>query len=91
MEENQSWEWQKGETSKAFGAFCTYRDYGSAGNIKMALKIIAKDEAEVERKYRTWRNWAGMYNWTRRAADYDDYLDKKKLAGQCEVFEKLQD
>ena len=89
MERTESWERQKGETSLAHWAFCVYRDYGPGRNIKHALRSVAEDEDEVSQKYRTWRFWAYRYNWGKRASDYDDYLDKVRLAKRREAEEKL--
>ena len=83
----ESWERQKGETSLAFSAFCSFRDYGPERNIKKALLRVEQDEAGANRKYRTWRNWAVLYHWNKRAADYDRYTEKLK---QTEIRKTIE-
>ena len=76
----ENWTRQKGETALAFSAFCVFRDFGPERNIIKVLLSVEKDEREARRKYRTWRNWAALYQWYKRAGDYDSYLDKQRQA-----------
>jgi hypothetical protein len=32
----------------------------------------------IEKRYRTWRNWAAQFRWRERAADYDRYMEHLK-------------
>ena len=90
MSKIESWERQKGETAMAFDAFRAYRNYGPERNIKKALWSVAHDEAVVNRKYRTWRYWATHYNWIKRAADYDTYLDRIELAERRKLIKERE-
>jgi hypothetical protein len=80
----ESWERLAGESSAAYAAFRTYRDYGPERNIRRAVEaeLAGKDgeavKGKVEKRYRMWRNWAAQFRWRERAADYDQYLDRLK-------------
>lgn len=67
------WERQKGESSKAYAAFCVYRDLGPDRSIEKARQTMPKTRPK------SWLVcWSTKYNWVARAAAYDDYLDRKK-------------
>jgi hypothetical protein len=74
------WERLTGEKGEAFTAFCKYRDFGSERNIRKAVEAVYKGEVPsvIERKYRMWRQWSMKFQWVKRAADYDQYLEKLK-------------
>jgi len=74
----ESWERLTGETSSAFAAFCTYRDFGPERNIRKAVDSLEKDMAVRAKRYRVWRNWSTAYRWRERAADFDRYMEKLK-------------
>jgi plasmid maintenance system killer protein len=82
----ESWERLAGESSAAFAAFCSFRDFGAERNIrKAAMRSMAGDETEKdqgkrEKRYRVWRNWSTQFRWKERAADYDRYMEKLKQA-----------
>jgi len=74
----ESWERLPGETSAAFAAFCSFRDYGAERNIRKAVDSSEKNEAVRAKRYRVWRNWCTQFRWRERAADYDNYTEKLK-------------
>ena len=74
----ESWERLTGESSKAFAAFCSFRDFGPDRNIRKAVDGYEKDEGKREKRYRVWRNWCTQFRWKERAADFDRYLEKLK-------------
>jgi hypothetical protein len=74
----ESWEQLKGESSAAFTAFCSYRDFGTDRNIRRAVDSTEKDDGVRAKKYRVWRNWATQFRWRDRASDYDRYIEKLK-------------
>ena len=76
----ESWERLTGETSSAFAAFCSFRDYGPERNIRKAVESVEKGEAVRAKRYRVWRNWSTQYRWKERAADFDRYMEKLKQA-----------
>ena len=74
----ESWERLPGESSAAFAAFCSFRDYGAERNIRKAVDCTEKDEGVRAKRYRVWRNWCTQFRWRERAADYDNYTEKLK-------------
>jgi hypothetical protein len=76
----ESWErlTVAGESSAAFAAFCSYRDFGLDRTIRKAVEGFEKDESMRAKRYRVWRNWSTQYRWKERAADYDRYMEKLK-------------
>jgi len=74
----ESWERLAGETGAAFSAFCVFRDLGADRNIRKAVESAEKEEAVWAKRYKVWRNWAALYRWRERAADYDKYLERLK-------------
>ena len=73
-----SWERLQGESSKAFAAFCAFRDYGPERNIRKAVDSTEKDECVRAKRYRVWRNWCSEFKWRERAADFDRYIERIK-------------
>lgn len=66
------WDRRAGETSKAFEAFCLYRDMGT----DRTITIIESEVTQMA------RNWSGRWEWRKRAEAWDDHLQalaKKEL------------
>ena len=76
----ESWERLTGETSSAFAAFCSFRDFGPERNIRKAVDSAVKDENVRAKRYRVWRNWSTQFRWRERAADFDRYMEKLRQA-----------
>jgi hypothetical protein len=78
----ESWERLTGESPAAFSAFCVFRDYGPERNIRKAVEAKHEGESDtlIEKQYRLWRQWSMRFQWAKRAADYDRYLEKLKQA-----------
>jgi len=68
------WERQPYESSKAYAAFCIYRDLGTERSLDKAL--AAANKKPTNRRH--WARWMDKYNWLERARAYDDYLERKK-------------
>jgi len=83
----ESWEQLQCETSRAYAAFCAYRDYGLDRNIRKTVESVEKDVAMQAGKYCRWRKWACKYHWRERAADYDRYNEKLEQAEQRKTIE----
>jgi hypothetical protein len=83
----ESWERLQGETSAAFSAFCSYRDFGLERNIRKAVEAVEKDVTAQAKKYKVWRNWSTQYRWRERAADYDKYIERLKQAEMRKTIE----
>lgn len=63
-EDLKPWDRQPGETSKAYEAFVTYRDFGSGRSTRRVAEALSKSEALIKR-------WSGKYDWVSRAAAWD--------------------
>jgi hypothetical protein len=85
------WEKLNKESSAAYAAFCVFRDYGSDRNIKRAVALAECDKSKQLKKYRIWRNWSNQFQWFKRAADYDVYLDKLKQAERRKTIEQREE
>jgi len=67
------WERQKNESSKAYAAFCVYRDLGPERSLEKVRQNLDKPRT------RKWLGeWSVKYNWVERAQAYDDYIERKK-------------
>lgn len=66
----QAWERQPEETTKAYEAFCAYRDMGSDRTLAKVGEQLGKSDALMER-------WSAKYDWVKRAAAWDDELARQ--------------
>jgi hypothetical protein len=71
---NPSWERQEGESSKAYSAFCAYRDYGVDRSI---VKVVQKYSENVGSKAQLFR-WSSKYDWVQRCNDFDIHTEKQR-------------
>ena len=73
------WEKQDHETSKAYAAFCAYRDMGIERSIAKATPIIYKGipAEKIRLKYGQLTAWSSKYGWVSRVEAYDVYLEAK--------------
>ena len=78
----ECWERITGETGAAYAAFCCYRDFGPERNIRKAVEAGHEGKAAslAAKQYRLWRQWSMKYQWVKRAADYDQYIEGLKQA-----------
>jgi hypothetical protein len=83
----ESWERLPAESGAAYGAFCVFRDFGADRNIKRALATLGWEERKQRRAYNVWRNWSTLFQWSRRAGEYDLYLDRLKRAERAKSIE----
>ena len=82
------WERQPGEPSKAFSVFCVYRDLGARRSIKSACKqYYAADYAA--NKLRNGQEWSRNWEWVRRSAAWDNYLDRESRLAQVEAVREM--
>ena len=68
------WERLPSESSKAYAAFCIYRDMGPERSIEKVQEKVGKKSGYLRHLYR----WSSKYNWFERAKAYDDYIERKK-------------
>jgi hypothetical protein len=82
-----SWEKLEGESAAAYAAFCLFRDYGADRNVKKVLAANESDIVKRSKRYRLWLAWSTRFQWFKRAADYDVYLDKLKQTERRKAIE----
>ena len=62
-----SWERQHGETSKAFRAFCLYRDLRHERTYARVAEMCGqRSDTQI-------RRWAGKYRWHERCLNFDNF------------------
>jgi chromatin segregation and condensation protein Rec8/ScpA/Scc1 (kleisin family) len=69
-EEKHEWDRLTGESSKAYGHFCLYRDAGK----ERSLRKLAAD-AKTPSKLRQLQHWSSRWKWVERCQKYDDHLE----------------
>jgi hypothetical protein len=95
--ERVAWERQVGESSKAYRAFCRFRDAGPHRSIRKAW--LAEHPPSVDGSgpesgsvSSRWRAWSTHWGWQERAAMFDRDVDEKKsrafLAAQVAACER---
>lgn len=65
--EKNLWERQETESSKAFQAFCVYRDFGAG-------RTLAKVAEKLRKSYDLIRRWLKNYFWQNRADAWDKMI-----------------
>lgn len=80
--EVEPWERQPKETAKAYEAFCVYRDMVQRSYSKVAEKL-QKSETIIGR-------WGRTYDWRKRAAAWDEELDRIGRLEQIEQIKKTR-
>ena len=86
---NQCWFRLPHEPTKAYTAFCVYRD----------LDVYTRSMAKAYRRYRnlpesnssgpsgTWTEWSIRFRWRERAAAYDKHRDEAQLEAEAKEDE----
>jgi hypothetical protein len=95
----ESWERLAGESTAAYAAFCSYRDYGPDRNIRRAVEGAPTgkggdgeaNRGKAEKRYGMWRAWSTQFRWRERAADYDQYLDRLKQTEKRKTIEAQEE
>ena len=65
----EPWERREIESTKAYEAFCTYRDMGRERSLSKVAEKLQKSETLMGR-------WSRTYDWVERAAKWDDEQDR---------------
>lgn len=73
--EIKPWERRPEESTKAFEAFCIYRDMGRERSLSKVAEKLQKSETLMGR-------WSRTYDWVERAADWDDEADRQAAQKQ---------
>jgi hypothetical protein len=92
------WEQLPGESSKAYAAFCLYRDQGPQRSIEAASRAYHDrglqhgEAAHAQRKRRASGQigrWAQRWNWSARARAWDEELERVRRQKQLEAVEEM--
>jgi hypothetical protein len=75
MGEEQPWRRRKGEGVKAYQAFLAYRDMGPRRSVGAVAPITGSTKTAKENQHHWWRQWAGRYDWRKRAEAWDDHVN----------------
>jgi hypothetical protein len=78
MTEAAIWERQAGESSKAYAAFCVYRD------LPVAERSAVRVGSEIGRHMRLVERWRSRHHWVQRAAAFDQERDRCKRKAMLE-------
>lgn len=76
----QEWDRQPGEPSRAYAAFCSYRDLPAVErslNAAYGTETGRKNTADL-RAPGYWADWSSAWHWVERAASYDAWCDSER-------------
>ncbi|MGE4583304.1 MAG: hypothetical protein AB7C91_01515 [Sphaerochaeta sp.] len=71
---NPSWERQEGESSKAYAAFCIYRDYGVDRSIAKVVQMYGENGTSKAQLFR----WSSKYSWVQRCNGFDTFTEQQR-------------
>ena len=81
----EPWERLQDESTKAYEAFCTYRDMGRERSLSKVAEKLQKSETLMGR-------WSRTYDWVNRAAKWDDEQDRiERETAQREQVKAIKD
>jgi transposase-like protein len=78
----EKWDKLEGESSKAYAAFCAYRDLGFERSIAKVAQACGKSVGLLNR-------WSSQYQWVSRADAYDQHLQKVKQAAEEAEIQRI--
>lgn len=77
MIEREPWARQPGETSRAYSAFCIYRDLGPRHrSLRETARRYYQDKTRT--KPVQIGVWSSKHNWVERCRQYDEFLDEQR-------------
>lgn len=81
----EPWERRESESTKAYEAFCTYRDMGRERSLSKVSEKLQKSETLMGR-------WSRTYDWVDRAAKWDDEQERiEREIAQKEQAKAIKD
>ena len=93
-----AWDQLPGESSKAYAAFCLYRDQGPQRSIEEASRVYhdrGSRDGTAAQSHRQRRasgqigRWAQRWNWTARARAWDEELERVRRRKQVEAVAEM--
>lgn len=79
----EPWERQPNETSRAYEAFCVYRDMGPGRSINKTGRSLSKNRTTIS-------EWSVKYEWVRRTAEWDAEQDRIARQAQIDEIKKMR-
>ena len=79
----EPWERQQGETSRAYEAFCAYRDMGADRSINKTARKLSKNRTTIA-------EWSARNDWVKRVAAWDAEQDRLARQAQFEDIRKMR-
>lgn len=79
----EPWERQQSETSKAYEAFCIYRDLGPSRSIAKVGERLGKNTVTLER-------WSSRNDWVKRSTAWDEEQDRIAREAQLGEIKKMR-
>jgi len=77
------WQRQKGESSKAFNAFCEYRDMGKK-------RTIAKVAEKLGKSVKNYEHMSRRNHWVVRARAYDNHTQRAHVEERVEAIRDME-
>lgn len=75
----QPWDRVPGETSRAYEAFCAFRDAGPSRKMDKVWRAFEAEHGRVVPEHRrcasSWWEWYRRFDWKARAEKYDGFLE----------------
>jgi hypothetical protein len=81
------WEQLPGESARAFGAFCAYRDLGPRRSLRAAAAAFYEQPSAA--RERQLDKWSRAFRWVERAAAWDRHLDAQARQAQQEARREM--
>ncbi len=82
------WDRQPGEPSKSFAVFVVYRDMGARRSLRAACKSFYGGEYAAN-KLRNAQEWSRHWDWVKRVAAWDNFLDREARISQIEAVREM--
>jgi hypothetical protein len=79
------WQRQPGESPKAFGAFVLFR------NLDPKERSLQRVVRECNRSVSLIGRWSSRWEWVERAAQFDDYLEMRRIEARIEAKQRLDE
>lgn len=80
------WDMRPGETARAWAAFCAYRDMGPT----RSLRTLETSGHKASTKLAQLGKWSRTFDWTDRAAAWDQHVDHEVQEDQLALIKKMR-
>src|SRR5690554_741438 len=88
----QPWSRREDETTKAYWAFCIYRDLGRGRSIPKAWDVYRSENGlKAVEPTGTFKDWCSCNGWVERAQAWDDHEDTMRLQARDQARQNARD